>query len=507
MAESYGDRTILSPSRSPLLLLLRCSQFLCSKPPLGSFQSSYPSGDSGVSCVFGSAGGEESLSILLHKAIGHWNTKASQCSYVVVREETWEAFVADSLLYAKAFLFAIALVINYSLALCYLVAFLVQLAIDDKGKLEYLNGEIKPPTTKDPRFKQWRSQNSMVTAWLINSMDPVIGKPFIFLPIARDVWEAELDLFEEEDWENPNDSSRYKKKIERGPVFVFLAGLNKELDEGPLLQFVVQNLKEIDKESKGLGVTIAENRGTLVKTAGSCMENQHMGRGNRAVITSIVPIGTLACTKSNDFWILDSGATDHMTGISQYFSSYTPSAGNQKIKIADGSFATIAGKGKGPVPISQSITVKDVLHDLTSRKMIGDAKQDVIFIIAQQPPYDGLGDCSQLTPLQLESLLTEGNTSKFWLVEFRALCSSTYVCNSRIFPDLSVIYSNKNISFGIVDIGHFPNAAEKFGISLPGHIPTYILFENAVEIVRLPEIGYAEISLPKISKVFFSYCY
>ncbi|KAG6531554.1 hypothetical protein ZIOFF_005368 [Zingiber officinale] len=335
----------------------------------------------------------------------------------VVREETWEAFVADSLLYAKAFLFAIALVINYSLALCYLVAFL-----------------------------------------------------------------------------------------------------------------------------------------------------------------GIVLIGTLACTKSNGFWILDSGATDHMTGILQYFSSYTPSAGNQKIKIADGSFATVAGKGP----------------DLTSGKMIGDAKQDgytnnqkgykcfdpiskkifvsmdatflegtsyqnahlqgenkpnedecvdksdltfalvpndalslkvkevengeniestdkqeqneitemdgkryeVIFIIAQQPPYDGL-----------ESLLTEGNTSKFWLVEFRALCSSTYVCNSRIFPDLSVIYSNKNISFGIVDIGHFPNAAEKFGISLPGHIPTYILFENAVEIARLPEIGYAEISLPKISKVFFSYCY
>lgn len=29
-------------------------------------------------------------------------------------------------------------------------------------------------------------------------------------------------------------------------------------------------------------------------------------------------------------------------------------------------------------------------------------------------------------------------------------------------------YSNKNISFGVVDIGHFPNAAEKFGISLPG---------------------------------------
>ncbi|XP_019056106.1 PREDICTED: uncharacterized protein LOC109115925 [Nelumbo nucifera] len=150
----------------------------------------------------------------------------------------------------------------------------VWLVIDGKGKLDYLNGEVKPPTTDDPKYRQWRSENSMVTACLINSMDPVVGKPFMFLPTARDVWEVvretysdldnhsqpfelntrmwkmqqgerevttyynemmavwqELDLFEEEEWESPSDGARYKKKIERGRVFVFLAGLNKELDE------------------------------------------------------------------------------------------------------------------------------------------------------------------------------------------------------------------------------------------------------------------------------------
>lgn len=30
----------------------------------------------------------------------------------------------------------------------------------------------------------------MVIAWLLNSMEPVIGKPYFFLPTARDVWEA-----------------------------------------------------------------------------------------------------------------------------------------------------------------------------------------------------------------------------------------------------------------------------------------------------------------------------
>jgi hypothetical protein len=41
----------------------------------------------------------------------------------------------------------------------------------------------------------------------------------------------ELDMFEYEIWENPNDSAWYKKKVERTRVFVFLAGLNKDLDE------------------------------------------------------------------------------------------------------------------------------------------------------------------------------------------------------------------------------------------------------------------------------------
>ncbi|XXG48114.1 hypothetical protein AAC387_Pa02g2641 [Persea americana] len=131
----------------------------------------------------------------------------------------------------------------------------------------------------------------------------------------------------------------------------------------------------------------------------------------------------------------------------------------------------------------------------------------VIFILTQQPAYDGLGNSSRLTPLQLETLLTEGNTSRFWLVEFRALCSSTCIRTSRYFPDLSITYSNKNISFGIVDLGHFPNAADKFGISLGGNLlsmgqlPTYILFDNAVEVARFPEVEFEVKSFtPKLTK-------
>ena len=59
-------------------------------------------------------------------------------------------------------------------------------------------------------------------------------------------------------------------------------------------------------------------------------------------------------------WIVDSGASDHMTGESTLFSSYSPCAGNQKIKIADGSFSTVAGIGS--VVLSPLLTLKNVLH-------------------------------------------------------------------------------------------------------------------------------------------------
>ncbi|KAL9440263.1 hypothetical protein AB3S75_019009 [Citrus x aurantiifolia] len=128
----------------------------------------------------------------------------------------------------------------------------------------------------------------------------------------------------------------------------------------------------------------------------------------------------------------------------------------------------------------------------------------VVYILTQQPVFQKLGISNKLTPLQLEALLTEGKTSRYWLVEFRAQCSSTCIRASRIFPELSIAYSNKNVSFGIVDLGLFPNAAEKFGISLGGsmgQLPTYILFENNAEINRFPAFGFEEkFSHPHITK-------
>ncbi|XP_039846089.1 thioredoxin-related transmembrane protein 2 isoform X3 [Panicum virgatum] len=112
-----------------------------------------------------------------------------------------------------------------------------------------------------------------------------------------------------------------------------------------------------------------------------------------------------------------------------------------------------------------------------------------------------VGHSNHLTPLQLESLLTEEPTSRFWLVEFRTLFSATCIQASSVLPELSNIYSNKNISFGIIDLGHFPNAAAKFGISMWDHLPTYILFDKATEVARFPEVtSESKVFVPKVTK-------
>ncbi|CAN6721416.1 unnamed protein product [Malus baccata var. baccata] len=116
------------------------------------------------------------------------------------------------------------------------------------------------------------------------------------------------------------------------------------------------------------------------------------------------------------------------------------------------------------------------------------------------------GTSSKLTPLQLESLLTEGSTS--WLIEFRASYSLACIRSSRCFPELSITYSNKSFSFGIVDLGLFPNASQDFGISLSGsmgQLPNYVFFTNGAEVARYPRLEFqAKAFRDPITKKFLS---
>lgn len=70
------------------------------------------------------------------------------------------------------------------------------------------------------------------------------------------------------------------------------------------------------------------------------------------------PSCSFTCSKIT--WIIDSGASDHMTNCSKFFHSYKPCAGHRKVRIADDSFSTIVGSGT--IKLSSSLILSDVLH-------------------------------------------------------------------------------------------------------------------------------------------------
>ena len=63
---------------------------------------------------------------------------------------------------------------------------------------------------------------------------------------------------------------------------------------------------------------------------------------------------------SSKSWIIDSGASNHMTNESNNFLSYSPYSNNGKVFVANGSFIPISGEGF--VSISLSITLDSILH-------------------------------------------------------------------------------------------------------------------------------------------------
>lgn len=395
----------------------------------------------------------------------------------------------------------------------------IKLVIDGKGKLGYLTGETKEPPSTDPtQGKKWKSENSMVMAWLVNSMQPAIGKTYLFLPTAKDVWDAvretysdmensaqifeiqtrlwqmkqgerevteyyiemkslwqELDLSFGETWECSGDSVKYKKRLEDERVFEFLAGLNRVLDDvrGRILgrkplPSTREVFAEVRREELRRKVMMDDSGGPessalIMKKPGigpastgppysngpsnvngpfsswakannglnqgqqrkrpwcdHCHKPGHKIDGcwdlhgkppdwkpkqnrNRAYQATVndqsstpfskdqmdqlykmlsnfqtssqpsegLPSGSLVhkgnfskalntISQTKNPWIVDSGASDHMTGNSHIFSTYSPSAGNLKVQIADGSLSSVAGKGT--IQLSDSVTLRPTLH-------------------------------------------------------------------------------------------------------------------------------------------------
>lgn len=71
----------------------------------------------------------------------------------------------------------------------------VLLVIKGKGKMGYLTGEITALVSTDPNYKTWEAGNSIVMAWLINLMDPQIGRTYLFYNTTHEIWTTVQEMF------------------------------------------------------------------------------------------------------------------------------------------------------------------------------------------------------------------------------------------------------------------------------------------------------------------------
>ena len=77
-------------------------------------------------------------------------------------------------------------------------------------------------------------------------------------------------------------------------------------------------------------------------------------RGNFANFTSALH------SDSRQPWIIDSGAADHIIGLSTIFSTYHPCSKKDKVKTANGTLSSVSGKGV--IHASNLLQLSSVLH-------------------------------------------------------------------------------------------------------------------------------------------------
>ncbi|XP_060973285.1 uncharacterized protein LOC133038863 [Cannabis sativa] len=150
----------------------------------------------------------------------------------------------------------------------------VKMYMKGRGKMGYLTGEKKAPAETDSTYETWDAENSMVMAWLVNSMEEEINSNYMCYPTAKELWDniiemysdlenqsqifglniklgeikqgedsvtkyfnslkriwQDLDLFDTYEWKSAEDGKHHKKTIEKTQIYKFLAGLNVEFDE------------------------------------------------------------------------------------------------------------------------------------------------------------------------------------------------------------------------------------------------------------------------------------
>ncbi|RVW85251.1 Retrovirus-related Pol polyprotein from transposon RE2 [Vitis vinifera] len=389
-----------------------------------------------------------------------------------------------------------------------------------KGKDEYLTGEAAMPETTEPGFRKWKIENSMIMSWLINSMNNDIGENFLLFGTAKDIWDAAKEtyssseniseLFQVESAlhdfrqgeqtvtqyyntltreafsEVRREESRKKvmmgSKEQPAPTLDASAlaarsfnssGGDRQKRDRPWCDY-----STVDRD--GRAHVAANSESTSVPEPSPFNKEQmemlqkllsQVGSGSTTGVAFTANRGGMKP------WIVDTGASDHMTGDAAILQNYKPSNGHSSVHIADGSKSKIAGTGS--IKLTKDLYLDSVLHvpnldcnllsisklacdlqcvtkfypnscvfqDLKSGKMIGSAELCSGLYLLSCGQFSN--QVSQASCVQSQSMLESFNSvsnskvnkdSEIIMLHYR-LGHPSFVYLAKLFPKLFI---NKN---------------------------------------------------------------
>ena len=71
----------------------------------------------------------------------------------------------------------------------------MEIALATKRKLDIVQGTVSRPHDDQVKAEMWDTCNSMMIAWMQNSVSKPIGKSILFLNSAREVWLQSEQMF------------------------------------------------------------------------------------------------------------------------------------------------------------------------------------------------------------------------------------------------------------------------------------------------------------------------
>ncbi|KAL8139918.1 hypothetical protein V2J09_005939 [Rumex salicifolius] len=271
-----------------------------------------------------------------------------------------------------------------------------EVSLKEKNKMAFVTGDLKKPASDAPFFAQWERGNSLVTSWIFHSVEKDIAESLLFYDTAVEIWsdlklrfgapncsrifQVQKELFTVSQG-SMSISSYYTAFKRLWDEYFVLVDLPKCSACGvvgslPQLLHTLQNIQFLvglndDYTAVRTNIlmmkpvpTLAEVYQIVLQDEGQreLKSNPTVGSDSTALNSYQKLQGKFYCfnsSKGMDGWIIDSGATHHITPNLSLFSSYEALSTPDFITMPDGSQSQITHVGI--VKLNDQYVLRNVL--------------------------------------------------------------------------------------------------------------------------------------------------